>query len=348
MPRSDRRTATPPLGGVVADWQAQTPTLRILRAFLGGTFLYAGVQKLADPTFLRAGSPGSIQSQLGEFAHGSPIRPLITAMGHAPVLVGVSVALVEVAIGIATLTGVAPVSAALAGLAINVLLWLSATWHVHPYFLGSDSIYAVAWGAYLAGVARPAPATGRSVPATRSHRARSRPAPDPGRRSLLRGAAVAAGTLLVAAVSRTAVGDRPVRAAEALPSPGTRHHGHRSPGHVRSPGSAPSAPAPSGTPIASLDRIPVGGAIAFQDPASGPAILVRTGPDAVAAFSRVCTHAGCLVGYDSASKLIVCPCHGAEFDPSRGARVVAGPAPAALQEVPVTVDNGSGQVLRQD
>src|SRR5947207_283969 len=37
-------------------------------------------------------------------------------------------------------------------LGINLVLFLSATWHVHPYFLGSDSMYAVGWAAYLAGV----------------------------------------------------------------------------------------------------------------------------------------------------------------------------------------------------
>ena len=221
-------------------------------------------------------------------------------MGHAPVLVGVSVALVEIAIGIATLTGVAPVAAAAAGLAINVLLWLSATWHVHPYFLGSDSIYAVAWGAYLAGVARPvARAAGRSVPRR-----------DPGALVRVRRPIRAAGACSAARPwrpgrcwwrpsSRTAAGDRAGPGRRSPPVAGTRHHGHRSPGHGARTRPRPSAPAPSGTPIAALDRIPVGGAIGFQDPHAGPAILVRTGPRSVAAFSRVCTHAGCLVGYDS-------------------------------------------------
>jgi Rieske Fe-S protein len=45
------------------------------------------------------------------------------------------------------------------------------------------------------------------------------------------------------------------------------------------------------------------------------------------AYRAICTHARCLVGFDPNSRLIVCACHGAEFDPRRGAAVVAGPAP---------------------
>jgi thiosulfate dehydrogenase [quinone] large subunit len=343
MSRAYVRADASPLAGLGADWRRQPPTLRILRAFLGGTFLYAGVQKFADPTFFRAGDPGSIQTQLREFAQTSPLRPLLNALGHAPILVGVSIALLEIAIGLATLFGVAPIAAAATGLVLNVVLWLSATWHVHPYFLGSDSIYAVAWGAYLAGVALPDrhATVGR---AGRRRAGRSDHVPDEGRRRFLRGAAVAVGTLLIGSVARTGAGSRPVRASESLPggaggaatTPPSRH-AHRSRQHP-----------PRGTPIATLQSVPVGGAISFQDPNAGPAILVRTARSDVAAFSRVCTHAGCLVGYDQASELIVCPCHGAEFDPRQRAQVVAGPAPAPLQAIPVAIDPATGQVLRQD
>ena len=62
---------------------------------------------------------------------------------------GILIAVMEIAVGLGTLLGIAPLIWAVAGLAINVILFMSATWHVHPYFLGSDSIYAVAWAAYL-------------------------------------------------------------------------------------------------------------------------------------------------------------------------------------------------------
>src|SRR4249919_19322 len=100
-----RGGATPP---IVASWQGQSWPMRILRAFLGLTFLYAGVQKFLDPHFLHAGSPDYIGEQLKAFADGSPIRPLLLAPGHVPVITGIGVAVTEIAAGIGTLLGIAP------------------------------------------------------------------------------------------------------------------------------------------------------------------------------------------------------------------------------------------------
>jgi thiosulfate dehydrogenase [quinone] large subunit len=89
----------------------------------------------------------------------------------------------------------------------------------------------------------------------------------------------------------------------------------------------------------------VGGAIGFNAPGIGPAVLLRPAQDKVEAFSRVCTHAGCLVGYSSQARLLVCPCHGAEFDPSRGAVPIAGPAFSPLRRVPVQIDASTRSVV---
>jgi rieske iron-sulfur protein len=59
------------------------------------------------------------------------------------------------------------------------------------------------------------------------------------------------------------------------------------------------------------------------------------------AFSAVCTHAGCIVSaWRAADRLLLCPCHGSEYDPARGAAVVAGPAPLPLPTLPVAIFNG--------
>src|SRR2546423_13301615 len=42
-----------------------------LRLFLGGTFVYAGIQKLSDPGFLHPGAPTYIGTQLHGFADGT-------------------------------------------------------------------------------------------------------------------------------------------------------------------------------------------------------------------------------------------------------------------------------------
>jgi hypothetical protein len=48
-----------------------------LRAFLGCTFCFAGLQKLANPGFFTAADPASIQSQLSGAVRRSPVHALI-------------------------------------------------------------------------------------------------------------------------------------------------------------------------------------------------------------------------------------------------------------------------------
>lgn len=55
-----------------------------------------------------------------------------------------------------------------------------------------------------------------------------------------------------------------------------------------------------------------------------------------AAFSKVCTHAGCMVANRDGNTL-VCPCHSGLFDPLSGATVVGGPPPRALPQLPITL-----------
>jgi thiosulfate dehydrogenase [quinone] large subunit len=332
-----------PAPGPAASWERQTWSLRLLRAFLGLTFVYAGLQKFLDPNFLHAGSPDFIGSQLQSFAQGSPIAPLLHLLNAQPVLTGVGVAVLETAVGLATLLGIAPATAAAVGFVINLMLFLSATWRVHPYFLGSDSIYAAGWAAYLTGVLEL-----RVAQAAVGHPRQSRRDPaDVTRRQFVRAAAVAAGTVVLSGMAGAAAGSASTGAGTL--SSGTNSNA----GTTKSPGASPGQSGGStggtgsaGTPIAQLDSIPVGGAIGFQD-AAGPAILIRTGQQQVVAYSRVCTHAGCLVGYDQQAEMIVCPCHGAEFDPRKGAQVVAGPAPAPLPSVRVTV-GPTGEIVARD
>src|SRR6476469_9689764 len=43
-------------------------------------------------------------------------------------------------------------------------------------------------------------------------------------------------------------------------------------------------------------------------------LIIRVSTTTFDALSSFCTHGNCTVGYDSASKIIVCPCHGGTFD----------------------------------
>ena len=102
--------------------------------------------------------------------------------------------------------------------------------------------------------------------------------------------------------------------------------------------SAPTTTAPLGTPIGSASEVPVGGAGRFTDPKTGdPGLVLQLAKGQFVAYDAICPHAGCTVGYSSAANLIVCPCHGSEFDPSTGA-VVSPPAPHGLSSIQVTVD----------
>lgn len=63
-------------------------------------------------------------------------------------------------------------------------------------------------------------------------------------------------------------------------------------------------------------------------------IVINTGSGNFSALSKICTHQGCTVGYDSPSGFITCPCHNSVFKTSGS--VVSGPAPSALASYPVS------------
>lgn len=58
-----------------------------------------------------------------------------------------------------------------------------------------------------------------------------------------------------------------------------------------------------------------------------------------AAYSKVCTHAGCMVAEAEEDGTLVCPCHFAKYDPTAGAEVTDGPAPRALPQLPITLSS---------
>lgn len=301
-----------------------------LRFFLGATFLYAGLQKISDPGFLRPGAPTYIGTQLQGFAALSPIGFLIDAFAlPTPELTGVLVIVTELVVGALVIVGLATRWAAAVGAAVNFVFFLTASWSVQPYFLGSDGIYAVAW-LTLVLVGDQGVLTVRPLLFGPAQMA----APlDPGRRRLL----VQIGGAAVAAVWVLSVIPHTRRTATATPETSP------SPSAASSPSAAASAaPTPTGTRVGAASDLAANGFLNFQDPASGdPAVAVSLSGGRVVAFDAVCTHAGCTVEYDTGQKLLACPCHGALFDPSRGAAVVGGPAPSALPAIKVEVAGGS-------
>jgi thiosulfate dehydrogenase [quinone] large subunit len=77
-----------------------------LRAFMGITFLYAGIQHLTDPTYFDPSKPGYIGHLITQYAVGSPLHDfLLGTVGPSAVAFGYVVAIGEALIGVAILLG---------------------------------------------------------------------------------------------------------------------------------------------------------------------------------------------------------------------------------------------------
>lgn len=299
-----------------------------LRLYLGATFVYAGLQKIADPGFLAPGSATYIGTQLQAFATQSPIAFLIDVFAlPAPELTGIAVIGAEVGIGVFVLAGIATRWAAAAGALVNVVFFLTASWSVQPYFLGSDSIYAVAWiTLVIAGDQGVFTARPFLFGATGVIDAKQRSVDESRRRFLIQLGGVAIGAIWVLGflprVRQSLTAAQPSSTAPATTSP---------------------VASPSGTRVGSLADLQSQTYVNFQDPKSGdPAVAVLLSGGSVVAFDAVCTHAGCQVSYDAGQHLLTCPCHGAAFDPAHGAAVVSGPAPTPLAGIPIQVGSDGG------
>jgi len=80
---------------------------------------------------------------------------------------------------------------------------------------------------------------------------------------------------------------------------------------------------------------PLGEAIEF-DYQSVPAALILLADGKPIALSRVCTHLGCIVGWEPDNDQFFCPCHAGVFSPE--GEVLAGPPPRPLPQMNVIVE----------
>ncbi|MBV9819862.1 MAG: DoxX family membrane protein [Solirubrobacterales bacterium] len=323
-----------------------------LRAFLGVTFIYAGVQKLSDPGFLHPGAPTYIGNQLTAFARGTPGGFLLRAfaMPH-PQLAGVGVAFVELLVGLLVLLGLLTRAAATAGLLLNLVLFLTNSWHTYPYFLGSDIVFVFAWLPFVLAGSQGQPALDEAMDRLERLRARraarfaarrARSDRDVGpaglapitRRSLLGATGMLA--LVIGAISALTKGSYHGTAVHLDARSGQASAaatGHESGGARAVTGRGRTAAARDRLPqgavrIGAAGQLPPGQGALYRDPATHrPDIVIRHTDGSLTAFSAVCTHQGCTVGYQGGE--IVCPCHGSRFSSETGA-VLGGPAPLPL------------------
>jgi thiosulfate dehydrogenase (quinone) large subunit len=310
-----------------------------LRLFLGVTFVVAALQKLANPSFFDSSSPASVQAQMRAVAPTSPIGPLVELSLHAGWLVGLVIALGELAVGVGTLLGLRARLAAAGGMLLALSFFLTVSWTTSPYYYGADIVFFFAWTPFVAVGA----AGVLSVDGFLSERHRP-PGGDAAREAALgRRALVSAAVGSACLAGLTALLGRTLHAAAPVPrATAASGAGGRSPSPPEHSADQPS-PHPPGRPppgmqvVTDVASVGIGQGVRFSDPATGrPAWLIRSGASRYDAFSAVCTHAGCTVGYDPSSKEFVCPCHGGTYSASDG-RVLGGPPPSPLARIKVAL-----------
>ena len=368
--RPDRAPAQPTDDSIAGQLRAAAPAelaLLPVRAFFGVTFLYAGLDKLLDPSFLDASSPASITAQLQAFARVSPLAPLVRIVEPWAIPVGILIAIAEIAIGLGALTGLAFRAAACAGAALSLLFFLTASWTTHPYYYGPDLPYAVGWIALAiggtGGLLVPRVVRGLGAPPQGPTSRIPEPEASPGRRLVLQAGVLGALSLMAASLalplrllrsddgrtSLTAGGSTAPSALPTTPAPGDAQP---SSGTGGSP--SPSAPPfhPTGLAVAQIATVDRKGAVTIRIPADAPAplpagdpgVIVRLPDGRYVCFDAVCTHEGCRVGWDARDGVLLCPCHGAAFDPADHGAVLAGPTNVPLPELPIVVDAQAGTI----
>ena len=330
----------------------------LLRAFLGGTMLYAGLDKvILDPRFLQADGVGSIGDTLRLFVTaGGPLAPLVSAVAVGqPVLIGAVMAGTQVLVAALLLSGSWVRLGALLGAAISLSLALTASWGVSPYYYGNDLPYLVAFLALAAigdgGVLR------AGAPVTRGH--------DPQRRAaLFTGGGALLALLALVALDRSRLagllaqngGSDPAASPSASASaseapaasatPGSDEDGEKddddddeNDGEMKSPQPSESASGggggggTSGAVIKGADALSPGQALNFS--AGGTAAVLLKDGGTYRAFERACTHQGTNVDWDSANGSFYCSNHGARF--SAAGDAIVGPARTALRPITVSV-----------
>jgi thiosulfate dehydrogenase (quinone) large subunit len=407
-----------PFRAPVRAWALSEWALVPLRLFLGVTFLYAGLQKLANPNFFKPRSPISIQAQLLAATHTSPIHVVLQHLLGAAKPIGLVIAFGEIAVGVGTLLGLWTRIAALGGLLLSLSLFLTVSYHSSPYFTGADIVFFFAWlplliagggtrlslDAWIAN--RVARKSGRSSPelvpipfATvqaicgnfdeGSCRARggapcdaavcpvllggraplvTRGAVDDiDRRVLIFGgltaAAAGAGVLLLggaAADTGQLIGDAPKPTSpRVLTVPSTTATTTATPVTIATtttttphttttpttttPPTTTTAPKHAGSLIGNASEVPDNSSAIFTIPSNNdPGIVIHTAAGPFVAYNAVCPHMGCTVGYSTATEIIVCPCHGSEFQVSDG-DVVQGPATRGLTKLNI-VEGSNGNL----
>nr|WP_258052693.1 DoxX family membrane protein [Streptomyces sp. Ru73] len=116
-----------------------------LRVFLGFITIYAGMGKLCDPVYFDGGERGSMVKwleSLHPWALATPLRDF--ALAH-PVGAGLTVAFLQVVVGVLTVCGLWQRVAASLGALLSAALLMTVSWRNVPVYDAPDIIYLAAW-----------------------------------------------------------------------------------------------------------------------------------------------------------------------------------------------------------
>uniref|UniRef100_UPI000A3C81DA DoxX family protein n=1 Tax=Streptomyces angustmyceticus TaxID=285578 RepID=UPI000A3C81DA len=116
-----------------------------LRIFLGLISVYAGMGKLCDPVYFEGGERGSMVKwllALDPWALAVPLRDF--AVSH-PVGAGLTVAFLQVVVGVLTICGLWQRVAASFGALLSAALLMTVSWRTVPAYDAPHIIYLAAW-----------------------------------------------------------------------------------------------------------------------------------------------------------------------------------------------------------
>ncbi len=116
-----------------------------LRIFLGLISVYAGMGKLCDPVYFDGDERGSLVSWLRSLEPWAVAEPLHGfALAH-PVGAGLSVAFLQIVVGVLTVLGLWQRVAAGIGVLLSAALIMTVSWRTVPVYDTPDIIYLAAW-----------------------------------------------------------------------------------------------------------------------------------------------------------------------------------------------------------
>ncbi|MFD7441564.1 DoxX family membrane protein [Streptomyces sp. NPDC059909] len=116
-----------------------------LRVFLGLISIYAGMGKLCDPVYFDGGERGSMVKwlhSLDPWTLAEPLRDF--ALSH-PVGSGLTVAFLQVVVGVLTVLGLWQRVAAVVGALLSAALIMTVSWRTVPAYDAPDIVYLAAW-----------------------------------------------------------------------------------------------------------------------------------------------------------------------------------------------------------